>query len=160
MLLVISAGIILLFGFVVLRGAPYLPTMTSKIEVSLDLLNLVPGEVLLELGSGDGSVLIAAAKRGLKGVGYELNPLLVIVSKIRCRKYKNVDIIWGDYWQKQWPDSDGLFVFLLDKYMKKLDNKVIQYKSETPYRLVSNTFEIPGKTPSKSVDGIHLYVYK
>src|SRR5690554_3061153 len=97
----------LVFGLVVFFGAPYLPTLKSQKETALDMLDLKPGQTLLELGSGDGRVARSAAKRGVKVVGYELNPFLVILSRIVTWKYrKKVKIIWGNYWRHKWPEAD------------------------------------------------------
>src|SRR5580704_17655540 len=87
------------FTFVIAFGAPYLPTLKDQVPKALELIDLTPGQVLLELGSGDGRVLIVAAEQGLHVVGYELNPLLVIYSWLKTRKYRrNIKIIWGNFW--------------------------------------------------------------
>lgn len=152
--------VIILFGFVTLFGAPYLPTLRKQTEIALDLLEVKSGMTILELGSGDGSVALAAAKRGAKVTGYELNPILVVVSRLRCIRYKSkVKIIWGNYWAKDWPLTDGIFVFLLDKYMDKLDTKIIQQYKGTHVKLVSFAFEIPNKKPVKKKSGMFLYEY-
>lgn len=150
----------LLFGFVVLFGAPYLPTLKKQTELALDLLEVKEGMKILELGSGDGSVALAAAKRGAVVTGYELNPILVLVSRVRCIKYRNqVRIHWGNFWNKDWPVTDGIFVFLLDKYMKRLDTKVIQQYKHKHVKLVSFAFEIPNKKAVKKSGGMFLYQY-
>ncbi len=161
-LFLVPAGLlVLVFGFVVFRGAPYLPTLKKQTDVALDMLGLKPGQVLLELGCGDGRVVQQAAKRGSKVIGYELNPLLVLVARLRTWKYrKNIKIIWGDYWVKDWPTADGIFVFLLDRYMKKLDKKIIQQYSERSIKLTSIAFKVPGKKPVKVRHGVFLYQYK
>lgn len=153
--------LILIFGFVVFFGAPYLPTMRKQTEDALDLLNLKEGETLLELGSGDGRFMLAAAKRGITCVGYELNPLLVIWSKILCWRYRDrVTVKMANYWSVQWPAADGIYVFLLQKYMSKLDKKVIQYvKKNGECRLVSFAFTIPDKKPILKRGGLSLYKY-
>ncbi len=158
LLFVICSLFIVSFGFVVLFGAPYLPTKHKQAKAALDLLNLKPGQTLLELGSGDGRVLKIAAKRDLKAIGYELNPLLVLVAKINTWRYReSVRVIWGNYWQQDWPPADGIYVFLLAKYMKKLDKKIIQSSIK---KLASFAFQIPGRKPNKQKDGVYLYVYK
>jgi precorrin-6B methylase 2 len=93
--------IILAFQFVVLfLGAPYVPTLHKQREIALDLLKLKPGQTLIDLGCGDGAMLIEAAKRGIKVVGYEINPLLVFIAWARTRRYsKNVKIIRGNFRQ-------------------------------------------------------------
>lgn len=158
-LLFVITAVILLFGFVVVFGAPYLPTLKKQTETALDLLDLKPGQTLLELGSGDGRVLKAAARRGIKAVGYELNPLLVMVAWVNTFWYrKDVTIHWGNYWAKKWPPADGIFVFLLDRYMDRLDKKVTQ-EYRRPVKLISFAFKIPHKKPAQEKDGLYLYTY-
>ncbi len=160
MIFIIICTVVALFGFVLLFGAPYLPTQKREVQTALDMLDLKPGETLLEPGSGDGRVMREAARRGIKVVGYELNPLLVIVSVIVTWRYRhNVTVIWGNYWLKNWPPTDGIFVFLLDKYMSKLDEKIVRSEHK-PIKLVSYAFRIPGKKPLRSKRGLFLYHYK
>ncbi|MFI5270749.1 MAG: hypothetical protein ACHQT9_01755 [Candidatus Saccharimonadales bacterium] len=159
-LFVLSLLVLLCFAGVIFVGAPYLPTLSPQVEEALEMANLASGQTLLELGSGDGKVLLAAARKDIKVIGYELNPILVVFSYIRTLKYrKNVTIIWGNFWTKQWPKADAIFVFLLPKYMKKLDTKCMRY-SHLPITLVSFAFEIPGKEPSKKSKGLFTYHYK
>lgn len=156
-------GMVLLFGFVVAFGAPYLPTLKKQTDEALDLLALKPGQTVLELGSGDGRVMLAAAKQGLNVVGYELNPILALVSRIVTWRYrKQVKVVWGNFWHKKWPPADGIFVFLLDRYMVKLDQAITGYqqKQTKPVRLVSFTFAIPHKKPAKTIGGLLRYDYK
>lgn len=155
--------VVLLFGFVVWFGAPYVPTLKPQTRQALDLLNLQKGQTLLELGCGDGRVMRAAAERGLRVVGYELNPLLVLVARVVTWRYRSTTkVIWGNYWRASWPEAEGIFVFLLAKYMKKLDKKIIQQRATQDHsiRLVSFTFSIPGKTEDKRQDGLFQYDYK
>lgn len=158
MLILLGAAIlvVLAFGAVILFGAPYLPTLSKQIDAGLDLLDLKPDQTLLELGSGDGRVLVAAAKSGLQVVGIELNPILVVVSWLRTWRYRRqVRIIWGNFWRTPWPPADGVFVFLHDRFMPKLDARM--QKIEVP--LISYAFQIPGKKPAATKDGIFLYKY-
>lgn len=151
---------LLAFAGVLLFGAPYLPTLKPQVVTALDLVNLNKEQTLLELGCGDGKVLVAAAERGLLVVGYELNPILAFISWARTRKYRGrVQVIWGDFWQADWPEADGIFVFLLDKYMDKLDKKIVQTYTNRKVKLVSFAFKIPGKTIGKAQKGIWLYQY-
>lgn len=159
-LVLVIAVVLGSFGGVLLRGAPYLPTLTGQIDTALDLAGIRPGDTLLELGSGDGKVLVAAARRGLKVVGYELNPLLVVLSWLRTRRYRGqVKIVWGDFWHQDWPPAEGIFTFLLPKYMRKLDKKVMQYKYQ-PVNLVSFAFPIPDRKPAAKRGSVFLYRYK
>lgn len=151
--------VILCFGFVLLFGAPYLPTMSKQIDTAFQLAKLKTGQTIIELGSGDGRVAIAAAKRGANVIAYELNPLLVIFSKLRCFRYrKNIKIIWANFWNVDLPDADIIFTFLLPKYMTKLDKKLSEYKHK-PVMFASYAFEIPKKKPFAKKNGVFLYKY-
>jgi hypothetical protein len=159
-LVFVGVIMILLFGLVVLVGPPYLPTMRRQVKSALDLLDLQPGQTLLELGSGDGRVLLAAARRDLKAVGIELNPVLVIISYFVTWKYRSqVRIIWASYWGPQWPRADAIFTFMLPRYMTRLDDRIEKWRPK-PVRLASYAFTIPGREPVQERDGIYLYEYK
>ncbi len=155
----VLAGIVLLFGFVVLYGAPYLPTRKKQTNAALDLLDLKPGQTLLELGCGDGRVLRYAAARGIRGVGYELNPILVAVAWLMTLRYRKlVTIKWANFWSVEWSEADGIFVFLLDKYMSRLDKKIDQ--QARPVKLATFAFKVPGRQVVKQKAGVFLYQYK
>lgn len=157
---IILAGLLFCFGFVLLFGAPYLPTMKKQINTALDISGIEKGQTMIELGSGDGRVALAAAQRGIKVVGYELNPILVVLSRMRCRKYRGqVTIIWGDFWRADWPPAELIFTFLLPKYMPKLNTKINAYKHR-PVSLVSFAFDIKNKEHAKQKDGLFLYKYQ
>jgi hypothetical protein len=151
--------ILLLFGFVLLFGAPYLPTLKAQQADALKLLGLKPGQTMLELGSGDGRMLIAAAKEGIRAIGYELNPLLVLYSKAITFKYRGlITIKWANFWRVPLPPCDGMYVFLLDRYMSTLDKKITQEK-HSYVKLVSYAFKVPGKPVKTEVNGMFLYEY-
>jgi hypothetical protein len=161
-LIAVALLIILCFAFVLFFGAPYVPTLSPQTKLALDMVALQPGETLLELGSGDGKVLVAAAQRGLNVVGVELNPILVLVSRVRTWRYrKQVRVVWGNLWQcNKWPQCEGIFVFLLPKYMKRLDYAINGWHTR-PVRLVSFAFPIPQKKTTKRHElGIYVYEYK
>ena len=151
---------VLCFGFVLLFGAPYVPTLNKQVHAALELANLKPGQTLLELGCGDGKVLVAAAQVGVRSVGYELNPILALIAWLRTRRFKgHVKVVWGNFWRRDWPEADAIFVFLLDKYMEKLDNKITRV-SHKPIALVSFAFKIPNREASAEKHGVYLYEYK
>lgn len=158
-LVLLAVLLVACFGFVLLYGAPYLPTLSRQAEAALDLLDLKPGQTMLELGCGDGKVLLAAAARGYQVVGYELNPLLAAIAWLRTRRYgRQVRVVCGNFWKQQWPPADGIFVFLLDRFMPRLD-AALQALPRRPVRLVSFAFQIPGRKPTAQSEGVYLYVY-
>lgn len=149
------------FGFVVVRGAPYVPTLRADIERALDVADLKAGETIVDLGSGDGRLLKAAAQRGLNAVGYELNPLLVVVSRWRCRKYKKqVKIVMKDFWLTPLPNTTQVvFTFLAKPFMEKLSRHLKHEvaRLNRPIVLVSYGFELPGYAIKKQDKALICY---
>lgn len=161
---IIAVCLIILFGAVVFRGAPYVPTHQATIRAALDMLPLNKGDLIIDLGSGDGSVLLAAARRGYRAAGYELNPILAFVAWLRCwRNRLHVRVHLHDFWLAHWPpDTKAVFVFLAGPYMKKLKRKLdaeMSRRSE-PLYVVSNGFAIPGVLPQKLSRGLYVYELK
>lgn len=147
------------FVFVIIFGAPYVPTLAAQRRIALDLLDLKKGQTLYELGSGDGSLLIEAAARGLRAVGYELNPVLVLISRWRARRYHGLVIVhWRNFWHADLSKADGVFIFQMDKSMKNLESKIMKEKP-SGLKLASHAFQIPGKKPSRKVGSLLLYRY-
>lgn len=159
--LFIIGCILLLFGAVAFRGAPYVPTHRRSVNGAMDLLNLNKGDLVLDLGSGDGKVLKAAAMRGYKALGYEINPVLFVISKIITSHQRNqITILWRDFWLTEWPrETKAVFVFLAGPHMNHLARKLQQemsHRSE-PLIVLSYGFDIPGYLPKKISQGLYLY---
>ena len=147
------------FGIAVFIGAPYVPILRRDYGPLLELVELEPGQTLIDLGSGDGRLLREVAKRGVKAIGYEINPVLYLISLAVCWRYRNlVDIKLGDYWHTKLPAADVIYVFLLDKYMARLDRKLTSELSR-PTRLVSFVFQIPDKVAVRSSRNTFIYDY-
>ena len=156
----IAIAIFLLFAFVVAFGAPFLPTLKKRAPDALELLDLKKGQTLVELGSGDGRLLRLATEQGIHAIGYELNPLLVLWTKLRHWKYRRlITVHLGNFWHHKLPPTDGIYTFLLNPYMEKLDKKITQEITRN-VKLVSFAFQIPGKKPKKEILGMYLYTYK
>ncbi len=155
----IAILLIFAYGFVLLFGAPYFPSLKPHIKAALDLFELKEGQVVYDLGCGDGRFLKAAAKHGLKAVGYELNPFMFVYSWLTTRRYgRQVKVRFGNFWNADLSEADAIFVFLLDKYMPKLDEKIKQ-SAKKRVKLASHTFKIPGKKPARVKYGVYLYKY-
>jgi hypothetical protein len=159
LIFIVVGSFLICFCGVLLVGAPYVPTLSPQVTAALELADLHADQTLLELGCGDGKVVIAAARQGIQVVGYELNPILALVAWLRTRRYRSrVKIVWGDFWRSPWPPAEAIFVFLLPRYMSKLDKKCAQYRYR-PIKLVSFAFKIPNKKPMRQKAGLYLYSY-
>jgi hypothetical protein len=130
-------------------------------DSAFELLDLKPGQTMLDLGSGDGRVLIAAAKRGIYAVGIELSIILFLMSWLRTRPYRSqVRVVWGNYFTASWPPADAIFTFMIPRQMPKLDAKIEAWRGKKPVRLASFAFAIPGKEYVAKKSGVFLYQYK
>ena len=97
--------------------APWVPSSRKIIRKMLKLADLQPNETLYDLGSGDGRILITAAKEfKAKAVGIELNPLLIAYSNLRIllRQVQNkAHVIWGNIFLRDISKADVVTMYLL-----------------------------------------------
>ena len=111
----------------------------------LDVAKVTANDVVVDLGSGDGRTVIAAAKRGAKAIGFEYNADLVELSRKLAKEAGVADkasFVQGDMYQAEFPDATVLALFLLPTNLEKLQDKFLALKPGT--RLVLNTFRISG----------------
>lgn len=159
---IIVAILFLSWLAIVFVGAPYVPTKTKDLNKILKAARLKKGEVIVDLGSGDGRLLIEAARRGYGSVGYELNPFLVLLTWWRLRPYRNLaDVRMVDFWKTPLPDETrAVFVFLAAPFMKRLEMYLQSEAKRLGHdiTLVSYGFPIRDREPD-TTDG-PLVVYK
>ncbi len=157
------ALVVVMFGFVVFRGAPYVPSRKRQLEVAFkELYHLDDSDVLVDIGSGDGIVLRTAAEYGAKAIGYELNPILVLITRILSRHQSNVVVYLADFWFVQLPaETTVVYVFGESRDIRKMAKKVQDesIRLEKMLSLISYGFQIPGQTPVKVVGAYFLYEF-
>jgi SAM-dependent methyltransferase len=147
------------FGIAALTGAPWLPTLNPQTEAALALADLKPGQTIIDLGSGDGRLLKAAAKRGLNAIGYEINPYMYLISLIVTFRYRRrVKIHLADFWTAKLPEAEVIYVFLLQKLMTKLEAK-LNSELTRPTAVISLAFEIPNRQPVAQSGSIRSYCF-
>lgn len=150
---------VMMFALGALAGAPYLPVRRPDIEPLLDLAGVRKGHTVVDLGSGDGRLLAAAARRGARAIGYEINPVLWMVSKLRTWPYRSrVEVYLANYWQVPLPKCDVLYVFLITHYMTRLEEK-IQREHKGPLGLVSYIYQLPSRQADAQTRNAFLYKY-
>ena len=152
--------VILSFGLGAILGAPFVPTHKRAVTAALDLVDLQPGQHLLDLGEGSGTLVVAAAKRGIRVTGIEINPVLWIIANIRIWPYRSrARVILGNYWQMTWPEADCIYIFLIGHYMARFSQH-LQKRTKRPVKVISYTFQVPGLRLEQTRDGLHLYYYE
>ena len=164
MILLQIFGLILFASFllIVFRGAPFVPTRGRDIDAIFSLYRFRPGDVLVDLGSGDGRVLAAAARRGIHAIGYELNPFLVWYSRLKLRGHQGVTVRLEDFWLNKLPEETAVvFVFLAGPFMAKLDHKLTSEASRLGHDiiLISYGMKLPHKDPKTIQSGMLVYRY-
>ena len=134
--------------------APYYPTPESIVERMLDLGQLKAGEKMFDLGSGDGRIVIMAARRyNADAVGVELDTDLVIASDAKIRKLglqKSVRIIHGDIMTQNYASANLITVYLLPESNIKA-RPILEAQLKKGTRIVAHDFGIGGWTPVKTV---------
>ncbi len=160
----ILAGAIVIVGFVAFTGAPYVPSKRKDVALALDTLyKLTDKDVLVDIGSGDGVVLRAAAERGAHAVGYEIHPILVIISKLLSKGDKNVQVKLANFWRAPLPDNvTVVYTFGDARDIGKMYTRVQHEATRLgrPLAFISYAFDIPGVTAGKTVGAHHLYMVK
>ena len=157
----IVSGLFFLFALFAFTGAPYVPTLRSEAEkVFKKLYRLGRKDLVVDLGSGDGTVLVAAAKCGAKVYGIELNPILVLISRFRLRKFKHTRVDLGNIFNCKFPtETTVVYLFGEDrdimKFAKKIRDESARLKK--PLFVISQGFEIPGLVAQKTERAFFLY---
>ncbi|HYG84145.1 MAG TPA: hypothetical protein VD907_04650 [Verrucomicrobiae bacterium] len=160
----IGGAIVACFLLVVFWGAPYVPTRKRQLNQAFDeLYQLKPTDVVIDVGAGDGVVLRAAAERGAKAVGYELNPLLVLVAKWLGRKYGSRMVVrWKDFWRQTLPpETTVVYAFLEGRDIAKMERFLLEQAKarKQPLYFISYGFELPDIPPQKKVGAMVLYEF-
>ena len=158
-LTLIIALVAIAFAIPGISAAPYVPILGRDVNKLLDLSELKSGDTVVDLGSGDGYLLRAAAKRGVKCIGYEINPAMVIISKILCYRYRSlITIHLANFWDTKLPNANAIYVFLMPKAMDRLDHKLAT-ELKTKTTVVSYAFPIPHHTALRQTANTFVYEY-
>ena len=141
-----------------LTGAPYVPSTNPVARSMIQLAHIKKGMTVYDLGSGDGKLLLLAASRGARAVGIEINPFLVLLSKLRSIG-KNISVRWGSFWNAKLDKADIVFVYLLPWRMEKLAN-LLKRRCKPGTLIVSNSFVFPNWKILRQDTSNHVYVFR
>lgn len=125
------------------KDVVWVPMPDSQVERMLDLAKVTPADFVIDLGSGDGRTVIAAAKRGARALGVEFNPDLVTLSRHRAREAGVGDratFVEGDLFKADLSRATVITLFLLDDINVKLRPALLSLKPGT--RITTNTFKL------------------
>jgi SAM-dependent methyltransferase len=142
---------------------PFVPTPENVVDKMIELAGVKKGDVVYDLGSGDGRIVIAAAKRGAKAVGFEIDPDLVAESRANIQKagvqesaeIRNQDILTVDL-----SGASVVTMYLLPDVNLKLRPN-LQKQLKPGSRIVSHAFDMGDWKADKveQVDGRTIYLW-
>jgi len=130
------------------KDVVWVPTSPALVEKMLDLAKVTSQDVVMDLGSGDGRNVIAAAKRGARGVGFEFNPDMVELSRRLAQEAGVADkatFVQGDMYEADISKASVMALFLLPTNLEKLKDKLFNLRPGS--RIVMNTFTVEGWEP-------------
>lgn len=136
--------IFVVYGIYSLRsGAPFIPSSNRAVKQMIRAAEITPGQTVIDLGSGDGRILLAIARAGGRAVGIEVHPLLVWWSRLMAFLYRlPVTVIRASFWTTDISSADCIILFGIKSKMPELQAKIAR-EVRPGTRIVSNIFSFP-----------------
>ncbi|MEM3602795.1 MAG: class I SAM-dependent methyltransferase [Candidatus Bathyarchaeia archaeon] len=143
---------------------PYLPSPTSVIHASLNMVEVKPNEIFADLGCGDGSVLIeAATKFEVYCVGFEVNPALVKLARQKVEDAglkRLIDIVYADLFTIDLSKLNVIYVYPFPPIIPRLSEKIIT-ECQKSTRILVHDHNLNGLQPAKNIQiferGVHIH---
>ena len=139
------------------KDVVWIPSPGDMVEKMLDMARVTPQDFVIDLGSGDGRNVIAAARRGARALGVEFNPDLVELSTRNAAAAgvgDKAQFVQGDMFAADISKATALVLFLIPSNLEKLAPKFLALAPGT--RIVSNTYEIGGGWQPDETDRVTL----
>lgn len=147
---------------------PFIPATDSQISNILKIVKKSKPSTLIDLGSGDGRIVIECAKIGINSYGVELNPWLVLYSKISSRLsgiHRFAHFERKDLWKVNTSNYDNIVIFGVENMMSLLENKILKDcdKSGNSVTVIACRFPLPNWKPievfGSGIDTVWKYKY-
>lgn len=131
---------------------PYVPTKKKVMEKILGEIDMKHGDTFIDLGCGDGRMLIEAEKRKkIQAIGYEIAPMIYLLALTRkLFNRSNAKIHFKNFFKENLQKADIIFCYLMPSKLKKLAKK-IKKECKKGTQIISNTFKIKGLKPTKVI---------
>ena len=144
-------------------GLPAKPTGHARIRKALKLAGLRPGETLIDLGCGDGRVLVIAAKEfRAQAVGIDAGPVQVArawVNGLLSGVGTQIQVHWGNFLKADLAEADVVFAYLTSDYVPKLEAKLAS-QLKPGARVVTISFDFTNWEPDAFDEDELIFVYK
>jgi predicted RNA methylase len=145
------------------RGAPWVPTSRTIVHKMLILADVRPGDLVYDLGSGDGRILIVAARHfGAQAVGIEIDPVFCLWTQLKIAilgLQRRIRLVRGDLFDQDLSQADVVTCYLLPRTNERLVDK-LERELRPGTRVVSRRFQLPGWSPVRQDSVARLYMYR
>lgn len=136
---------------------PYVPTPQVVVEKMLDVAQVGKGDLVYDLGCGDGRIVITAAKeRGARGVGIDLNPTRIAEANANARRAgveDKVKFMVGDLFQSDFSEASVVTLYLLPEVNRAL-RPILWRQLKIGTRVVSHDFDMGPEWPPEKTERI------
>ncbi len=142
-----------------IKGPPPGATFETDLATMFELAKPNPESLMTDLGSGDGPIVMYFAQHGIKAHGYEINPILALVSKLDIKRRgleHKAKIYTKNFWKVNLSDYDVVTIYGISYIMADLEKK-LRTELKPGTRVVSNYFKFPTWEPKKTVGELYLY---
>jgi ubiquinone/menaquinone biosynthesis C-methylase UbiE len=147
----------------IVYGLPPTPTRRERIRKALQMAELQPGETLYDLGSGDGRVLIIAAREfGASAVGIDIGPVQCLqawAGSILKGSGNKVKVKWGNFLKTDISQADVVFAYLTSSYVERLAPRLIS-QLKPGARVVTISFDFTSWEPAAFDDRELIFLYR
>ncbi len=152
----------------IIFGAPFVKTSKKVTRKMIKMAEVKKGDIVFDLGCGEGRLLYAAEEKGAKCIGVDISPPIIWLAKLKnLFKKKNVKFRTGNMFnQKDLHKANIIFLFTLPKNMNRT-YKEIWPKLKKGTRIVSNAFQMKDLWPDKMItreytghNPVYLYIKK
>jgi SAM-dependent methyltransferase len=132
---------------------PYEPTSPEVVEAMLDLAGVKAGDVVYDLGCGDGRIVVAAAKRGARAIGVDLDPQRIAEARENARKAgvaDRVELRVEDLFQTDVRDATVVMLYLWPKVNLRLRPRLVE-QLRPGARVVSHSHDMGTWIPERKI---------
>jgi SAM-dependent methyltransferase len=160
-----GAVLLCMFAAAAARDVPFIPTPEPVVDKMLELARLGPQDVVYDLGSGDGRIVITAAKRyGVRGVGIDIDPDRILEARQNARNAgvaDRVEFRQGDLFKADIRDATVVTLYLLTSVNRQLRPKLLA-ELRPGTRIVSHAFDMgdwkPATTAYVGASTVHYWI--
>jgi predicted RNA methylase len=143
-------------------GAPWLPTPKNRVRAMLKIAGVNSNDVLYDLGSGDGRIIVMAGKEfGARAIGIELDPIRLMWSRFSIRLHglgDKVHVIRANFFNVNVEDATVITLYQGHEINKKIKNKLAS-ELKSGSRVVSYRFILSGWEPVRTNEDESIYLY-